>query len=1228
MRARCALRAATAALAALLALTVDAQALTPGSTPIGDWTLVGNTRAVNATALSGQAIYLGGNFSAIARRANGVAAFEPVAGVVSGPRTAQDELATLDVSALEPAADGGMYVAGRVAEPGGSRLLLLRYTPAGERDPSFRPDIAPRAQIADMKLGANGSLYLAGDLVTVGGQPRASLAAVDASTGAVLAWTQSVEGGGVSQLELGPQTNTVYLAGTFTRVGGQPRSRLAAVSPGGGAVTNWDPKVSSEGGAFSTVNAIARAGSTVYLGGVFGRVGDQVRRNLAAVDAGSGAALPWSPQPNDAVDDVAVNPTVSGASVYVGGDFKRFDGPAPANRQNLAALHPVTGNVIAEWNPAPTDKPTALLADGDSVYVGFSPESLGLPTVGGAKRCGLAAVNAQTGVATSWDPRVSDHRFACDGVEGQSPARVVALARGGANVWAGGDFEVVNVQRRTNLAAIDATSGAPLPWAPKLGPDDGVSSVVRALTLSSDASRMYIGGKFTSLNGLPRLNAGAVLSTGSADASAAVTGWDPAPDSAPTAGAGLVTTLAASADGRRVYLGGDFRRIGPGPDSARRNRTRLAAVTADSGAAVADWAPAEPNGSVADLTLAGGRLYVAGTFTRLGTPTPQDRAGVAALVEGSGSVDPAWNARLLPTGATAATVDGLAVTASHVYVAGQFSLAGDEPANIAQLGLATGDATAWRPDVNGRVRRVTIDPTDGAAYVAGDFTQVGGAARRGAASVAADAAVTGWDPAPAGAAQANAAAQPGAIVVAGDRVALAGQFTSVGGVPQSGFGLFGPAAAPTALTPPTVEGAARIGSDLDCRPGTFGGGSGSRTTAWLRDGAEIAGATSARYRVVPEDQLAMLRCRETVSNAAGSVSQDSAPVSIPGEKPALDTPPAVTGEPWVGGTAQCTSGLWRNAPTRFEYQWLLDGSDIPGETTPTHRIAAMEENRRLACAVVAVNESGTASALSAERTVTEAPPSHVTNPLIAGEARVGVSLTCVPGSVERARSLSYQWFRDGALVVGAAAPTFIATSRDVARLLTCLVTATNAGGSAGAESAAVLVVAAARSSGTGRRPNPADDAAPAAAAASKRFAVDLLTVRVRSRSRLAVTVKLPAAGRLSVLAVTRPVRGRRAGVIARGTRVVRRAMTVTLTLRLGSKARGRLVRAGKGGLRTTVTASFRAAKGGATTRDRANPTLKAPRPEADTRRNARRTSRCFSRRSPVGHRRCPSVPLR
>jgi hypothetical protein len=164
---------------------------------------------------------------------------------------------------------------------------------------------------------------------------------------------------------------------------------------------------------------------------------------------------------------------------------------------------------------------------GNTIYVGGSFTSV---SWSGKKyaRGGLAAMNAQTGALLSWAPDVND--------------KVLALAADAADgvVYAAGDFTTVNGTSRDSLAGIDATSGALTSFK------HSVSGEPRALAVGHGL--LYVGGRITQVDGHARADLAAfTLASGALSAA-----WAPTADD---------TVYALTSDTSRIYIGGKFHQI-------------------------------------------------------------------------------------------------------------------------------------------------------------------------------------------------------------------------------------------------------------------------------------------------------------------------------------------------------------------------------------------------------------------------------------------------------------------------------------------------------------------------------------------------------------------------------------------------------------------------------------------------------------------------------------------
>lgn len=130
--------------------------------------------------------------------------------------------------------------------------------------------------------------------------------------------------------------NIVYAAGTFDAIGGQYRGGIAAIDVNTGMATAWDPEV-GDCGAYITCYAdtLAVSGSTVYVAGFFAQIGGQPPANIAAIDASSGLATGWNPGTDDYAYGHAF--AITGGRVYAGGGFSHVGGQP---RSGIAALTP------------------------------------------------------------------------------------------------------------------------------------------------------------------------------------------------------------------------------------------------------------------------------------------------------------------------------------------------------------------------------------------------------------------------------------------------------------------------------------------------------------------------------------------------------------------------------------------------------------------------------------------------------------------------------------------------------------------------------------------------------------------------------------------------------------------------------------------------------------------------------------------------------------------------
>lgn len=588
------------------------------------------------------------------------------------------------VYAAVPDGQGGWFVGGDFTAVGGqSRSSLAHMLSDGSVSPwaPFQDD----HNVNSLAL-AGGTLYVAGVFRVMDGEPRQDLAAFDVSTGALLPWDPHVGGA----LNFGPvvralavRGDTVFVAGDFSQVDNQPRAGLAAVDGRTGVVLDWYP-----GAANREVLSLALSGNNLYLGGYFTQFAGQSRNRAAAVDASTAALLAWNPNVTGPDDRYVGSPrvwalAVCESTIYLGGQFAGVGGQA---RTALAAVDADTGGVMP-WAPSPAHAypypypyVRSLAVWRETVYVGGNFEM-----IGGAQRISLAAIDAASGAATSWDPRPDVNHD------------VMALAVSDGVVYAGGTFPTLGPWKlRSCLAALDLTTGTVKDWDPA---PNGL--FVDALVVSHGT--VYVGGDFTFIGGQPRSGIAALDTL-----TGAATQWNPESD-------GSITAMLL--DGRTLYVAGGFGSIG---GQVRHYVGALDTATARA-------TPWDPDASdwVFALAKSAGTVYLGGLLRSVGQVPHRY---LAAVDDSTGAPRP-WQAD------ADWVVDALAASGTTVFAGGEFSTINGEPrTRLAALDANTGALTRWDAHLSGAVSNpspavVALALSGHTLYLAGDFYSLGGQVR-------------------------------------------------------------------------------------------------------------------------------------------------------------------------------------------------------------------------------------------------------------------------------------------------------------------------------------------------------------------------------------------------------------------------------------------------------------------------------------------------------------------
>ena len=132
---------------------------------------------------------------------------------------------------------------------------------------------------------------------------------------------------------------------------------------------------------------------------------------------------------------------------------------------------------------------------------------------------------------------------------------------------------------------------------------------------------------------------------------------------------------------------------------------------------------------------------------------------------------------------------------------------------------------------------------------------------------------------------------------------------------------------------------------------TVTGPSGSCTLTGLTNGDAYTFVSSAR-------------------NVGGSSTTSPASTDvIPEGSPSSTTAPTTSGIPTIGATLTASTGAWQGGGLTYSYQWLRDGTPIPGETAPTYALTTGDAGHQISVRVTATNRVSQASATSVSVTV-------------------------------------------------------------------------------------------------------------------------------------------------------------------------------------------------------------------------------------------------------------------
>jgi hypothetical protein len=589
-----------------IAALYNTTAVAAGSRYYASWNPnVSSTGAyINAIAVSGGTVYIGGSFSTVAGTTrNRMAALYDTAAVAAGSPYLASWNPNVSASSVNAIAVSGskVYIGGgftSVANTAQNFIAALNDTATVAAGSSILTNWNPNSDGTVSSLLVSGTtVYAGGDFANIGGKARPRIAALDAGTGSATSWNPK-SGGAV--LALANHGDNLYAGGSFTIIGGEVRNRLAAIDASTGQANAWNPNAAN-----NTVNAILLSGGVLYAGGTFTTVGGLTRNYIAAIDPATGTVTGWNPNPDNDIAALAA----SGDTIYAGGNFTTIGGKT---RNKLASLSASDGTAFS-WNPNVNLKVNAIAVSGGKVYFGGQFTAVN----NGIARNYLARVNTSDSILTSWNPNPSIS---------SGTVEVFAVAVYNGMVYAAGNFTSIGDSSRKCFAGLRASTGKSTAWNP------GVNNTVSALAISG--SMVYAVRSFASAGGVSRTNlAGLYLNVNTNNA----TPWNPTPD-------GYLYAVAVSND--KVFIGGEFNKVN---SEVRSNFAAFPITSVNWGGSTggdwndaSNWAPGIVPTSSLDVSVSMGRPSLNQDYTL--------PSGKTLTLSGTGSLTVAAGKRLTVAG--------------------------------------------------------------------------------------------------------------------------------------------------------------------------------------------------------------------------------------------------------------------------------------------------------------------------------------------------------------------------------------------------------------------------------------------------------------------------------------------------------------------------------------------------------------------------------------------------
>lgn len=540
------------------------------------------TRTVNAMIAKGDTLIVGGAFNYVGRYTGGGAL---VSATVDTPNAGFPKIIG-SIFKSTPDGAGGFYIYGnyrRESEATTASSMRIEHILS---DFTFESGFSLSVNALyglNRMLYHNGILYIGGDNVSqIAGQSTGDFCGIDVSTKLLVSWLPTIDSGGNIKT-IGIKNNTVYVGGIFTKIGGQRRDGIAAIQIGSGIIKPWVPRIVSPG-----YNDIEFYKNKIILGGGFS---DGLSNNhaCATIDTFSGDTVQYL------YNSTTLYWAASVSRISLKGDtLFTFSGGTYDTR--VTAIDLGAGNNIL-WKRYFNMIASAsdIFAIDSSLYVGgyafdqiykIDSSSIVEKNIRGA-----VCLDVRKGTLKNWSPNPV----------GYINNDVQTLAHSGSNIFIGGKFSHINGLPRGAVFMLNTATQQVLPFQIQTNLFDEC----RSMKLID--STLYIAGNFSKINDTSYNTSVAAFNINTGKQIR----WYPV---------NLGNAFAIEANVNQVFLGGSLTE-----PSGGAGRTNLFAIDRQTGI-LNSWSP-NPDRNVNSLHLANGNLYVGGEFNNI---SAQSRNKIAA----------------------------------------------------------------------------------------------------------------------------------------------------------------------------------------------------------------------------------------------------------------------------------------------------------------------------------------------------------------------------------------------------------------------------------------------------------------------------------------------------------------------------------------------------------------------------------------------------------------------